>query len=815
MADSPLIPPSSPTTRERLGGMTIDDEDRTQQQEEPEDDEEEDLYSSHPLPPPRKPAPKTAPIFANWKRKHLSPPPPSSSAVDLSSDPFHPLNSSQFPAPRAREAPPRGQPNRPAAPPRILAVDIPASSLRPLAFRIFTKKHNLTLKSEALALLCSFIGRKCGADWKTSGSAEKLLEEVARTWKRNEGAAAILVDGNDALKAVIRDLEVEGSGANKASLLTRGESFDFAGASGMNTASPGLDDDEGSSQQHQQQSAQMVINSKTGPNLEDINPRDYIHVVDAFSQPKYKYNHSRKQFERAQKPSLLPDASSKAQIFLTRYYLIHHRLLRNPSFQPPTFAPSNSMTSRGTKTYFKITPIAHLLGRSGKPFFIFGLLSTSPDTGQLMLEDPTGSIQLDITHARPIPEDGVWFCPGSFVVVDGTFEADGRFTAYTIGQPPSERRETSAEVFGHMDFLGINMPLEFSAGGGGGRGLRLAEKKLANEGKGRIVVLSEVHLDLPKTHEALTKLFEKWESESNEEDEVEVPAVVVMCGRFVSDGFGVGNGSLGYKEALDTFAVTISAFNTLLTKTTFVLVPSDADPWGAAFTGGASGVLPRKGVPDVFSGKLKRVFTVANPANKKDGGGGKVVLGSNPCRVGYFTREIVVFRDDLGARFSRNAVRFKDLSGADGADEPTHKGKGGTEEEHMDVDGLTGANDVPSTQQEEEEETAPVQNRVPDSVKMARKLVKTVLDQSYLSPYPINIRPVLWDYTHALTLFPLPNYLILADSSTPPFTVTYEGCHVVNPGSFLVADERRKGRFVEFVVGAQAGAGGKVVDFVY
>ncbi|KAK6505068.1 DNA-directed DNA polymerase epsilon, subunit B [Arthrobotrys musiformis] len=813
MADSQPIPPSSPTARERLGGMTIDDEDQIPEQAREEEEEEEDLYSSHPLPPPRKPAPKTAPIFANWKRKQLSPPPPSSSAVDLSSDPFHPLNSSQFPAPRPREAPPRGQPTRPAAPPRILAVDIPPSSLRPLAFRIFTKKHNLTLKSEALALLCSFIGRKCGADWKTSGSAEKLLEEVARTWKRNEGTAAILVDGNDALKAVIRDLEVEGPGANKASLLTRGESFDFAGAGGMNTASPAGDDDgEGSSQL--QPAGKMVIASKTGPNLEDINPKDYIHVIDAFAQPKYKYNHSRKQFERGQKPSLLPDATSKAQIFLTRYYLIHHRLLRNPSFQPPTFAPSNSMTSRGTKTYFKITPIAHLLGRSGRPFFIFGLLSTSPDTGQLMLEDPTGSIQLDITHARPIPEDGVWFCPGSFVVVDGTFEADGRFTAYTIGQPPSERRETSAEVFGHMDFLGINMPLEFSTGGGGGRGLRLAEKRLANEGKGKVVVLSQVHLDLPKTHEALTKLFEKWETEANGEDEVEVPAVVIMCGGFVSDGFGVGNGSLGYKEALDTFAVTIGPFNTLLTRTTFVLVPSDGDPWGAAFTGGASGALPRKGVPDVFPGKLKRVFTVANNAiNKKDGGGGRVVLGSNPCRIGYFTREIVVFRDDLGARFVRNAVRFKALNSNDDTGESTQAGKNG-EGHEMDVDGLSGANDLPSTQQEEEE-TTPVQNVVPDSVKMARKLVKTILDQSYLSPYPVNIRPVLWDYTHALTLFPLPNYLILADSSTPPFTVTYEGCHVVNPGAFLVADERRKARFAEFVVGAQAGAGGKVVDFVY
>ncbi|KAF3919953.1 hypothetical protein AA313_de0206050 [Arthrobotrys entomopaga] len=476
------------------------------------------------------------------------------------------------------------------------------------------------------------------------------------------------------------------------------------------------------------------------------------------------------------------------------------------------------MSSRGTKTYFKITPIAHLLGRSGKPFFIFGLLSVSPDTGQLTLEDPTGTIQLDITHARPIPEDGVWFSPGSFVVVDGTFEADGRFTAYTIGQPPSERRETSAEIFGHMDFLGISMPLEFSAGGGGGRGLRLAEKRLASEGKGRVVVLSELHLDLPRTHEALSRLFEKWETEAvRSEDTVELPVTVVMCGKFVSDGFSWGNGSLGFKEALDSLAATLANFDSLLTRTTFVIVPSDADPWSAAFTGGASGVLPRKGLPDVFTNKLKRVFTVAN-RETGGSGGGKVVFASNPCRIGYFTREIVVFRDDMGSRFVRNTVRFKQKASDFDADmdvsQTRRKGKERDNEEHeMDVDQIDGATDLPSTQ--EEETATVVTNGVSDDVKMARKLVKTILDQSYLSPYPINIRPVLWDYTHALTLFPLPNYLILADSSTPPFTVTYEGCHVVNPGSFLVVDERRKGRYVEFMIGAQVGAGGKVEEFVY
>ncbi|KAF3939352.1 hypothetical protein ABW19_dt0206231 [Dactylella cylindrospora] len=386
------------------------------------------------------------------------------------------------------------------------------------------------------------------------------------------------------------------------------------------------------------------------------------------------------------------------------------------------------MTSRGTKTYFKITPIAHLLGRSGKPFFIFGLLSTSPDTGQLILEDPTGTIQLDITHARPIPEDGVWFSPGSFVVVDGTFEADGRFTAYTIGQPPSERRETSAEVFGHMDFLGISMPLEFSTGGGGGRGLRLAEKRLATEGKGKIAVFSEVYLDQPRTHEALSKLFEKWEIEATRDYKpIEFPITCVLCGKFVSDGFGFGNGSLGFREALDQLASTLSNFPSLLTSTTFVIVPSDADPWSAAFTGGASGLLPRKGLPDVFTGKLKRTFTTANAGRKE--AGGKVVFASNPCRIGYFTKEIVVFRDDLGGRFTRNSVRFKQPAAEGTAIEVSQtpkkgRGKGGEEgDQNMDVDDMDGVSVMPTQEDEGDSDRPTVSGGVSDDVKMARKVI--------------------------------------------------------------------------------------------
>ena len=67
--------------------------------------------------------------------------------------------------------------------PTILPILLPPPTLRPLAFRTFTKKHNLTLTSSALQALATFIGRHCGSGWREEGTGEKVLEEVARLWK--------------------------------------------------------------------------------------------------------------------------------------------------------------------------------------------------------------------------------------------------------------------------------------------------------------------------------------------------------------------------------------------------------------------------------------------------------------------------------------------------------------------------------------------------------------------------------------------------------------------------------------------------------
>ena len=87
----------------------------------------------------------------------------------------------------------------------------------------------------------------------------------------------------------------------------------------------------------------------------------------------------------------------------------------------------------------------------------------------------------------------------------------------------------------------------------------------------------------------------------------------------------------------------------------------------------------------------------------------------------------------------------------------------------------------------------------------ARKLVKTILDQGHLSPFALTTRPVLWDYASTLQLYPLPTALVLLDPEAPPFTVTYEGCHVMNPGPVLAPGRTPLARWIEYEASSRRG----------
>ena len=102
------------------------------------------------------------------------------------------------------------------------------------------------------------------------------------------------------------------------------------------------------------------------------------------------------------------------------------------------------------QTAGKLSSVKNLLGRRNQHFLLFGLLTRSP-SGVLSLSDPDASIALELTDAVSA---GGLFAPGVFVIVDGKYTDNNIFQVHTIVLPPSERREVSKRVFGHVDFLG-------------------------------------------------------------------------------------------------------------------------------------------------------------------------------------------------------------------------------------------------------------------------------------------------------------------------------------------------------------------------
>ncbi|KAI1362685.1 DNA polymerase epsilon subunit B [Xylaria arbuscula] len=747
----------------------------------------------------------------------------------------------------------------------ILPILLPPATLRPLAFRTFTKKHSLTLASTALQELATFIGRHCGSAWREEGLAEKVLEEVARSWKNRNGG--VIVDGSSQeLKDILKTLEGNMSGGRigTASEPSRQNSFalDVAQESELSNTRLGLRPASNLTREDTQTSFGMSSLGMQEAEQEDEglnHPRNWLKVVNAFEQPRMLYNISKKHFERdSSKPSLMPPSSHKTTLFRNRYNVIHQRLLRNELFQssavattkaPPSLKRSSSSGLTAQQTH-KITPIANLLGRHGTHHMLLGMLSFLP-TGDLAINDLTGTISLELSHAVAIPEDSAWFTPGMIILVDGVYEEEeesvgkglgasngiggvigGRFQAFFIGQPPCEKRKATLGVsgvdggqehtigggFGWIDFLGVGSERAV------GSKMRKLERRLLQQSqddpnlpsRGRIIIVGELNLDQPRALQALRKILTTYAMEP----EGSSPMTFVLTGNFtqhaVMAGGGASGGSVEYKEYFDSLASVLTDFPTLLQTATFVFVPGDNDGWASSFSAGAAVPLPRKAVPDIFTSRIRRAFATANTeASAHSGAGGEAIWTSNPARLSVFgpSHEIVVFRDDMSARLRRTAVRLKTSTSSDAnsgnQENETPPTKSGLQSaQNPNEDDIEMALALENSDNMDVDSAAmisknskPTMLDVPHDIRTARRLVKTVLDQGYLCPFRHAIRPVHWDYAGALHLYPLPTVLVLIDTTAPPFALTYEGCHVMNPGPVLVTGRRGVARWIEYELG--------------
>ena len=413
-------------------------------------------------------------------------------------------------------------------------------------------------------------------------------------------------------------------------------------------------------------------------------------IIDAFDTPKFTYNPDQKKFLPVPRASLslFAGADAKAALFRNRYTLILQQAARHELFAPATFGQSTADTS----SRFQLHTVEGLLGQTGLPdkVIVLGILTRLKE-GKVHLEDPSGTVELDLSEC--VFHTGL-FVENSLVLAEGVYE-DKIFYVSAVGFPPPESAANTRNYFGSVNFFGGPSPVCAKSS-------EKLQSMLLENSEAMIVFVSDVFLDDSRVMEKLGTLFSGY-SEAP-------PTAFVFMGDFSSTPYGpLSNQRL--RENFKLLGDLIVQYPSLVGNSQFLFVPGPQDP-------GPGNILPRPPIPSVLTSELTSRVPTAQ-------------FCSNPCRVQFCTREIVIFREDILGKLCRHCVRFP----SKGADLPTH-------------------------------------------------FAKTIFSQAHLCPLPLHSRPVYWAFDHALQLYPLPDLVVIGDKCDP-FTVTSGESMVINPGSFL------------------------------
>nr|XP_054386612.1 DNA polymerase epsilon subunit 2 isoform X2 [Pongo abelii] len=436
-----------------------------------------------------------------------------------------------------------------------------------------------------------------------------------------------------------------------------------------------------------------------------------FNIIGAFDIPRFVYNSERKKFlpllmTNHPAPNLFGTARDKAEMFRERYTILH-----------------------------QLKTIETLLGSTTKigDVIVLGMI-TQLKEGKFFLEDPTGTVQLDLSKAQF--HSGL-YTEACFVLAEGWFE-DQVFHVNAFGFPPTEPSSTTSAstlpvkvtegkvliflrrtqalikpssplfecfwcslwlfsiwaYYGNINFFGgpSNTSVKTSA----------KLKQLEEENKDAMFVfLSDVWLDQVEVLEKLRIMFAGYSPAP--------PTCFILCGNFSSAPYGK-NQVQALKDSLKTLADIICEYPDIHQSSRFVFVPGPEDP-------GFGSILPRPPLAESITNEFRQRVPFS-------------VFTTNPCRIQYCTQEITVFREDLVNKMCRNCVRF------------------------------------PSS-----------------NLAIPNHFVKTILSQGHLTPLPLYVCPVYWAYDYALRVYPVPDLLVIADKYDP-FIMTNTECLCINPGSF-------------------------------
>uniref|UniRef100_A0A0E0QK28 DNA polymerase epsilon subunit n=1 Tax=Oryza rufipogon TaxID=4529 RepID=A0A0E0QK28_ORYRU len=373
---------------------------------------------------------------------------------------------------------------------------------------------------------------------------------------------------------------------------------------------------------------------------------------------------------RSNQESIPADYSSMEKLEIKQPYTgIGIRLARDKYFSKPAF--DTVMTEDDN---CEITSIQSLIGCTGRRW-IMGVISQLEER-QFYLEDLTGAVN-------------------------------------TCGFPPLEDREASLSMLMGLDFFGGGVIAAEET-------VRLStlEKKAMND---MFVILSDVWLDSSELFSRdvqmcylVEKTMEKLGVVLDGYDSVEaVPSLFVLMGNFCSRPCNLAFNSFEeLRLQFGKLGEMIAARSRLKEHSRFLFIPGPEDA-------GPSKALPRCTLPKYLTEELQKHIPNA-------------IFVSNPCRVKFYTQEIVFFQQDLLYRMRRSCL-------------------------------------IPPTT---EETSDPFEH-----------LVATITHQSHLCPLPLTVQPIIWNYDHCLRLYPTPHTIVLGDKSEQK-AFKYAGITCFNPGSF-------------------------------
>ncbi|XP_046874351.1 DNA polymerase epsilon subunit 2 isoform X1 [Hypomesus transpacificus] len=380
----------------------------------------------------------------------------------------------------------------------------------------------------------------------------------------------------------------------------------------------------------------------------DENIDNVFNIISAFDVPRFIYSTERKKFipismTNHPAPSLCGTARDKADLFRERYTILQQRTHRHELFTPPAIGAA---VEEG-RNKFQLKTIEALLGCTAKlgEVIVLGMV-TQLKEGKFYLEDPSGTIQLNMSKAQF--HSGL-YTESCFVLAEGWYE-DSVFHVNAFGFPPTEPSSTTRAYYGNTNFFGGPSTMSVKASA------KLKQLEEENE-DAMFVVLSDVWLDSVEVLEKIHLMFSGYAAMP--------PTCFIFCGNFSSAPYGktqitslkgeglkilisavyitllsrlILSSGLLFEESLKLLADAICEYPSIHNSSRFVFVPGPDDP-------GPSTILPRPPLADHITEEFRQRVPFS-------------VFTTNPCRIQYCSQEIVVLREDLVNKMCRNCVRM-------------------------------------------------------------------------------------------------------------------------------------------------------------